>query len=882
MKIFDRLLSRDRLYDDLSAEIRAHLEEKTDALIASGMRPADARAAARHAFGNVTKMQEHGRDVWQWPTIDSVFQDLRFALRQLRRAPTMSAIVILTLGLGIAASTTVFSWTRSVLLEPVPGARDGNRLMALESTSASGSWLATSWLDFVDYRKYLTSLSGLAAAYPRRVALGDVNRAERRASELVSANFFDVLGVRPALGHFFPSSLDETPGARSTVVVSYGLWQSKWRGDSAVIGQPVLINGYPFTVAGVAPPEFRGSMPGQRIDLWVPVAMLGQIIPTGGWWLRDRGTRTFRVFARIKDGVSPDAARLEVEAFSKRMSEANADVSKGMGGSLLPIWKSHWGMQDGLRAPLIVLLAGCGLLLLIVCANAANLLLARAITRQRELGLRLALGAPRKRLLRQLLTEAGMLAFAGATLGVVASIWLTRALVALVPSFTGQNLVEPTVNGGVLAFAAAVAVGVTLLAGIAPALHGSRESFTDAMSGSRGASDGARATSLRRLLVAGERSLAVVALASAGLFDESLRDTRALSPGFDADGVAMASVSLTLAGYDSSRAKAVLSDVANRMSQDPGTVAASYADYLPLSIGRGSWEDLQVEGYAPPPTENMKLYRATIGPRYFDVLKVPVLEGRDFTAADDSARGRVMIVNDAFVRHFLPGRPAVGVRVHGWGSWFTIVGVVADTKTYRLSEGPTPFFYVPVRQVYRPENGYTFLVRSSMPADQTARRLEEVVHAEDRAIPVFGAMAFSTYVAGPLQAQLMATRLLTLLAVVAALLAAIGLYGVVSYATTQRTKEIGVRIALGAQPRDVARVVLGQSVVLLVVGIVVGVAGSLPVRALLLDWLYTKSGSGLGIFAAAAGTMALVTGLSTWLPARRAMRIDPLEALRAD
>jgi predicted permease len=611
--------------------------------------------------------------------------------------------------------------------------------------------------------------------------------------------------------------------------------------------------------------------------------MIGQIVPTGGWWLRDRGTRSFRVFARLNDGVTPQAARLEVEAFGKRMSEANGDVSKGMGAMLLPIWKSHWGMQDGLRTPLLVLLAGCGLLLLIVCANAANLLLARAISRRRELALRLALGAPRSRLLRQLLAEAGVLALGGALLGVVGAFWLVRALVVLMPSFTGQALVEPSVNAGVLAFAAVVAIAMTLLAGIAPAFHGSRETFADALSsGARGATGGAHATRLRQLVVTAEMALAVVALAGAGFVYQSFRDTQAVSPGFNPDGVAMASVSLTLAGYDSARGETVLRNVAERMTADPGTIAASYVDYVPLSFGQGSYEELQVEGYAPPPTENMKLRRAAIGPGYFDVLGVPLRQGRDFALGDDSLHAAVMIVNETFVRQFLSGRQALGVRVHGWGRWFTIVGVVADTKTYRLSEGPTPFFYVPVRQVYRPENGYTFLMRSSRPADETARRLEQIVHAEDATIPVYRTMPLSEYIAGPLVAQRVGTQLMTILAIVAAVLAAIGLYGVVSYTMTERTKEIGVRIALGAQRGDVVRVVLAQSGVLLGAGLAAGAVCVFPLRRVLSSVLYSSHDAGFGVVIATTVVMAVVTLASSWVPARKAMTVDPTVALRAD
>ncbi|HET7371981.1 MAG TPA: ABC transporter permease [Gemmatimonadaceae bacterium] len=878
-----RVLHRQRIYDDLSDEIRAHLDEKADELIAQGMSPAAARDAARRAFGNVTRVQEDGRESWQWPTIESFLMDVRYALRQLRRAPALSAIIVATLAIGIAATTTVFSWTQSVLLDPLPGAGEPGRVMALETTTASGSWTPTSWLDYIDFRKYLKSFDGLAAAYPTSLAIGDEAHTERRWGELVSANFFDVLRVRPALGGFFPSSVDEAPGAQPAVVIGYDLWQSRWHGDSAVIGSVVRINRFPFTIVGVAPAAFHGSMPGERIQIWVPAAMLGQIVPTGGWWLRDRGTRTFRVLARLGPGVTFGAARSEVESFAAVMAKANGDVSKGMGGRLMPLWQSHWGVQDALRAPLVVLLAACGLVLLIVCANAANLLLARATGRRRELGLRLALGAPRRRLLRQLLTEASVLAVTGSALGLLCTVWLAHSLRWLVPSFAAPSLLDPHVDAGVLAFTAVLAASVTLLAGIAPALHGSREALGDALNdGARGAAGSVHATFIRALLVASEMALAVIALVGAGLFYDSFRHTRAVSPGFDADHVAMASVSITLAGYDSAHGETFLRDVAERIRREPGVSAVSYTDYVPLSLGSGSWEDVRVEGYAPQPSENMKLFRAAIGPDYFAVLGIPLVAGREFTLDDDSAHTAVMIVNEAFVRHFLDGRAALGVRIHGWGRWFTIVGVSKDVKNYRLTEPPTPYFYVPVRQVYRPEYGYTFLARTEVPVDQTVRTIAQAVRSTDPTVPVFNSMRLTDYIEGPLQGQQAATRLLAILAGVASLLAAIGLYGVIAYAVAQQTKEIGVRIALGAQRSDVLRMVARQAGALLTVGLIAGLGGALALARLVSSMLYSVGAGDVAVFAAAAATMVAIALVATSVPARRAMNVDPLVALRAE
>jgi predicted permease len=879
----DRVLHRDRIYDDLSSEIRAHLEQKTDELAAQGMSRADARIAARRAFGNVTIIEEQGRETWQWPTIESFVMDVRYATRQLRRAPALSAIIIVTLAVGIAATATVFSWTRSVLLDPLPGAARADRVLALETTTASGSWTPTSWLDYIDFRKYLTSFDGLAAALPASLAVGDDERAERRPGELVSANFFDVLRVRPALGQFFPSTQNDAEGSQPVIVIGYDYWQARWHGDSAAIGSVVQVNHFPFTVVGVAPPTFHGSMAAERIDLWVPASMLGHIVPTGGWWLRDRGTRTFRILARLKDAVTASAARAEVVAFAKRMSDANGDVSKGMSALLLPLWKSHWGIQDGLRAPLLVLLAACGLVLLIVCMNAANLLLARAIVRRREFGLRLVLGAQRGRLLRQLITEASILAASGAALGLVCTVWLARSLHYLMPRFTSSALLDPHVDGTVLAFVVLLAVAVTVLAGIVPALHGSREGFGDTLSGSsRGAVGGRQASRLRGALVISEMSLAVISLAVAGLFYDSVRHMRGVSPGFDAEHVTMSAVSVTLAGYDSARAETLLRDVADRLRSQPGTEAVSYTDYVPLSLGPGSWEDLRIEGYTPEPSENMKLYRAAIGPDYFKVLHIPLLAGRDFTLDDDSAHTRVMIVNEAFVHHFLGQRAALGVRVRGWGQWFTIVGVAKDVKNYRVTERPTPYFYVATRQVYRPEGGYTFLVRSAMPADQTVRAIGQAVRASDPSVPVFNAMPLAEYISAPVQSQQTAARLLALLAALAALLAAVGLYGVVSYAMAQRTKEIGVRIALGAQSRDVLRMVAAQAAALLFIGLIMGLGGAVAVARVVSSMLFAVGTADVTVFAGAAGTMVVIAIVATVMPARRALKVDPLVALRTD
>jgi len=878
----DRLFRRRRIADDLAAEIQAHLDEKAEYLVAQGMSRDEAARMARRAFGNVTRLREQGHDTWQWPTVESVLMDARFALRQLRRAPLLASIIVLTLGVGVAATATVFSWTRAILMDPLPGAGDSGRVLALESLTASGTWTPTSWPDFRDLQRSLRTVDGLAAAYPITVAVGADTRTERQSTELVSANFFSVLRVEPALGRFFPPGRDNAAGGEADVVLGYRLWQRRFAGDSAIIGRVVRINRFPFTVIGVAPPTFHGSMPGEDIGLWVPAMMIGQILPTAHGPLDDRGWRTFRVLARLARGVSPAVARDEVHRVAAAIARANGGRSEGMSATLLPIWQSHWGLQDALRAPLLVLLGACGLVLLIVCANTANLLLARATGRRREFGLRLALGAPRRRLARQLLTEAAMLTVAGSALGLACSVWLVRMFRALLPA-VGPSLRDPAVDIVVLLFTVLIACLVTLVAGIAPALHGSRERLGDALGdASRGTTGGLHAMRLRSVFVVAEVALAVVALAGAGLFYDSYRHTRGVSPGFDPDHVAIGSVSLALAGYDSARADVFLSRVTEHVGREPGVSAASFTDYVPLSLGQGSWEDLQVEGYSPTRTENMKIYRAAIGPGYFDAMRIPLVSGRDFQASDDSAHAGVMIVNETFARHFLRGRSPLGIKVKGWGRWFTIVGVVRDTKIYRLTESSAPYFYVPVRQVYRPEYGYTFVARSRLSTDQAVASIEAAVRAADPGVATYGAMPLSDYVGEPLREQAAAAQLLGVMAILGLLLAAIGLYGVIAYAVGQRTREIGVRVALGAQPLDVLRVVASNIGVLVAAGLVTGLACVGALWQVVSTLLYDVHGGDLPVLAATSGLMVLVAVAAIAMPARRALRVDPILALRTD
>jgi len=814
--------------------------------------------------------------------METLIQDIRYGIRQLRKSPGFAAVAILTIAVGIGASTTIFSWIRSVLLNPLPGTGAPGQVVALEMVTPSGEWTPTSYLDFRDFRDHSKLLESMTVTCPMDLAVGNEREVQRTWGELVSGNYFDVLRVQPELGRFFSKAESgDEQNAHAVVIISDSLWKNRYHSDPSVVGTTVRINRFPYTIIGVAPENFHGSMPGLSFEMWSPATMFGQLSSTGDWMLRDRKTRMFRVLARLAPGVGIEQARSEVQSFAKELAQADADTNEGMSATLLPVWKSHYGIQESLLAPLSILMGACGVVLLIVCANVANLLLARTVTRHKELSIRLALGAPRSRLLRQILTESLLIAGAGALVGLVVSQWLGGSLRWLVPATALPDMLRPPVDLGVVFFAAVLAFAVAAIAGIAPAIHFARSDVNDALKeGGRTGGSGAHSHRVRGLLVSCEVALAVVALIGAGLFVKSFQLARAIQPGFDPRHVAVAQMNLSAAGYDAGQADSFRLRLQEALERQPGVTAVSYADYIPLSISAGSWEDLQIEGYVPGPNENMKIYRNLVSPGYFDLLKIPLLEGRDFNLRDDNTNQPVMIVTQSFVRRFLPHQEPVGQKIQGWGKWFTIIGVVEDSKIYRLTENPSPYFYVPIRQVYRPEMGLKFYVRTSAPVDDAVAALRREAQAIDPTVPVSGAMPLEEYIAASLFPQKIAASLLGTLSSIALLLAAIGLYGVMAYSVAQRTNEIGIRVALGAQPFDVLRMILREGLTLALPGLVVGALLAVALARVVSASLVEVSPGDPAIYVAAAVFTVFITLFAAAGPARRASKVDPMVALR--
>lgn len=813
--------------------------------------------------------------------METIWQDLRYSLRVLAKAPGFTAVAILTLAIGMGASVTIFSWVRAVLLNPLPGVAEPDRIVALESLTPDADWVPTSYLDFRDLRDNCKLMESMSVAKPVALAVGNEDNIERVWGEVVSGNFFDLLRVKPELGRFFsPAEVDHQQNAHPLAILSHSYWSSHYHADPRVIGAMVRINHFPYTIIGVAPKAFHGSMPGLTFDMWAPATMYGQLASTGDSTLLDRKWRTFRVLVRLAPGVSIEQARAEVQSHAKDMARDNADTNQGMSATLLPMWKAHYGIQDSLLGPLSILIAACGVVLLIVCANVANLLLTRASTRQKEFSTRLALGAQRSRLVSQVLTESFLIAAAGSVAGLAVVSWLRDSFGWLLPRSSVPTLARAPIDAGVLLFTLALGFAVALLAGIAPALHAAKGNVHEMLKEGGRTGSSVHSNRLRGLLVTSEMALAVVALIGAGLLVKSYRQMSDIRPGFDPEHVAVAQLDLSAASYDAQQADSFYQRLSEHLERQPGVAAVSYADYVPLSISAGSWEDLQIQGYVPLPGDNMKIYRSLVSPGYFGLMKIPILEGRDFNMRDDITAPPVMIVNQEFVRRYIATGIAVGRLVRGWGKWFRIVGVVQNSKIYRLTEAPQPYFYVPMRQIYRPEMGLVFYVRASSSISSAITALQRQAQAVDPAVPVFDVTSLNDIIAASLFAQRISASLLGVLGNVALLLAAVGLYGVMAYSVAQRTNEIGIRMALGALSRDVLRLVLGQAAKLAMMGVVVGIAVALALTRLMSTLLFGVSATDPTTFAGVALLLVVVALAASYIPVRRAMKLDPVVALR--
>lgn len=824
--------------------------------------------------------QHDSSHVWQF--LQTFGQDLRFSLKIFVANPKFTLIAVFTLGLGIAVNATVFSWIDNLLLHPYPAVSDTKDLALIETQTLAGEHLvATSYVDYRDYRDNLKLVSAIAIARFTPVTMGSQGNAERAWAELVSANYFDVLRLKPVLGRFFsPEEAVERPGAFPLAVISYRLWQNRYHADRSVLGQSLRLNRHVLTIIGVAPPNFRGTTVGFVYDVWIPITMANEM-GTGGATLTYRGCRDLTsTLVRLKPGVTLAQAGEETSALARRLAAAYPESNSGVDVTVVPVWAGHLGAQGILLKPLQILSVICALLLVIVCANVANLLLARAVARQKEFAIRLAFGARRTRLIRQLLTETLLLATAGAGLGILFLLWMAQWLNRLHPSIDFPIDIRGGLSFPTLGFTVAIVFVVTIASGLAPALLSSRGNLNATLNeGGRSGTSGARSHRLRALLVGIEVALATVALVSAGLFVRSFRNAVRIEPGFDTRNVAVSQFYLSNAGYTAQEQWAFCRTLRERMEAAPSVVGVTYTDFVPLSTPGSSPQDqVVIEGYVPAPNEQMLLHRATVSPGYFQFMGIRMLEGRDFTERDDSSAPFVIIVNETFAHRFFRSASPVGRTIHFAHNPATIIGEVKDSKYNSPGEAASPFFYLPFRQMFFPGLNFSILVKTT--GDPTAvlpvLRREALALNQDahfRSLPFSDAVAYSLY------PQKVAASLLTAIGVLCLVLASLGLYSVMSYAVSQRTQEFGIRMALGASRLKVLEMVARQSLLLALPGLLVGIAAAVVGLHFFSAMLIGVSATDPLTFLVAAIILLVVSLVASYLPARRALQINPIVAL---
>ena len=810
--------------------------------------------------------------------------DLRYALRQLLRSPGFTTVAVLSLALGLGINTTIFSVVSGLLLRPLPVA-DPERLAAVFTSDFSGpAFGGSSYVDYTDLRDRARSFEALAAVLMEPMNVASTGSAEVVAGQFVSGNFFQVIGRPAAHGRLLQPS-DDRAGAPPAVVISHAFWRRRFGSDPAVIGQVVGIGGQQATIAGVAPEEFTGIVRGLRVDIWVPFAF-HPIIHPGSDELTSRGARGLSIVGLLRPELPPRAAEAELRTlaaqFQAAYREAWTDV-RGAGRRLTLVPESELRVLPQIRGGVLggsaLLLGVAALVLLIACANLANLLLARAAIRRREIAVRLSLGAGRARLVRQLLTESVLLAGAGGVLGVVAALWSTDLIGRIqVPGpFPVELDFAPDFR--VLAFALAASMLTGVLMGLAPALQASKP---DTVSALRDDASGVARTRLRGAFVVAQIAMSLVLLVAAGLFIRSLRNASSIDPGFSTRRALLVGVDLSLVGYDEDRGRTFFRTMRERLAALPSAESVSLTTIVPLGLNSAR-RSLSVRGYTPSPGEEMEFHVASVGPQYFETMGVELARGRGFTEQDRREAPGVVVVNESFARRFWPGQDPLGKELGLGGEegpWSTVVGVARDGKYTSRGEDPKPFYYIPIDQEYR--STATFIVRTAGDPRQLAGPARAAVADVDATVPIIEMRTLAENLDLSLLPIRIAGIMLGGFGVLGLVLASIGLYGVMAYIVGQRTREVGIRMALGAQRRDVVALVLRYGARLVAIGLMTGLVLAIALSQLVRGFLFGLSPVDPVTYVGVALLLALVALLASWLPAQRAMRVNPMVAMRSE
>ena len=871
---------RARFESEMADEVQFHVDARAAELQETGLSPYDALRQARIEFGSAPLVREDSRTAWRFLWLDHLAADLRFGLRMLRRSPGFSLLAILCLTLGIGANAAVFSWIEGILFRPYPAVAHQETLLALAGTARGESGSTdVSWPDFIDLRKNCTLIDSFMVSKIMGTTLSIGDRAERTTGSIVSANYFDALGVHPTLGRGFELGEDLGRNAHPVTVISYQLWQGRFHGDPEIVGKTQRLNGVQHTIVGVAPEAFYGTFVGWAMQFWVTASM-EEIFEAGGYKLEDRGARWIEAFVRLKPGVTREQAQQEISAVAKRLETDYPETNRGRGIKLWPLWQTPFNNAGTLLPMLGIMLAVVVFVLLIACANVGNLLIVRSFARRHEMTVRAAVGAGRGRLLQPLLTEGLILSAFAAAGGLLIAHWCRHALVLLFPARGGVAMNLPgEIDWRVLALSAGVCLIATLLFGLVPAIHTSKIDLAAALKSEMGGVVGGRGKSwLRSSLVLVQVSLSFVMLVGAGLLIESLQRIRSSSPGFSTQGVLTTAVDLLGAGYDTPRAKTFQDELINRVQALPGIDSAALARLTPLGYRSYSSTKIAVDGYQAPPDEQPMVEFNEVGPAYFATMGIPLVSGREFARTDNETAPLVAIVNETMAAQYWPGKNPIGERVQVKGRWMQVLGVAKDSKYRSVRETPKSFFYVPLLQNFSVQAGLN--IRTRLAPERMAAALAREVHALDANLAPYEVITLQEQVDRSTSPQQVAVTLLGILGGLALLLATIGLYGVMSYVVSQGNRELGLRMALGAGASDLLRLVMSHGLALTAGGVVLGAVVALGLTRLLGDLLYKVSPRDPLAFGSAFAVLMIASLAACFLPAWRAARTDPARALR--
>ena len=887
MKILHRIVNllrnlsrKEAVEGDLDRETRSFLDLLIEEKTTAGMSWKEARREALIELGGSEQLKEKVREVRMGNMIEVFWQDVRFGLRMLRRSPGFTAVAVLTLALGIGANTAIFTFMKAFAIDYLPGIPEPSRLTAMPGMNQDGSgccW-GVSYLNLKDYDERAELFEGILGWELITVNLQSGGPVERVKGTIVTGNYFDVLGVNTSLGRTFQPEEDKTPGTHPVAVISHKLWQRHFNADPAVPGRGVTINNHPYTVIGVLPERLGGAVPGFAFDIFIPAMMEARLWPSrSGNMSGSRGAAWLDPMGRLKPGVTIEQAKAEIDRISLQLEEEYPGINKDRTLGVFTLTQSPLGIQGRLVPVLSTLMAIVGLVLLVACANVANLLLARAAGRRKEIALRMALGAARGRIVRQLLTENILLAILAGGAGLLAAGWAIRGLVGLMPPVEVPLSFNTGVDRYVLIFSLGVSLLTGLLFGLLPALRASNFNLVSALKDSAGSSR--RRLRLQSGLVIAQVVFSVVALVSAGLFLRSMRSAQNFDAGFNPENALMLSLDLFPNGYTPERGRLFYAQLLEQVNALPGVVSATLARRPPLiQRGQRGTGFSEIEGYQTGPEERLSSLYDSVGPGYFRTLEIPLVAGRDFAPEDRTGSPPVTIVNETFAQKFWPGQDPLGKRIRRGDTWIEVVGVAKNVKISSLSEQNRHYIYAPHQQVYEPD--MTLIVRSSVEPASLTDPIRRVAQSLDPALPLFRVMTLRQHFNLSLSPQRAAGSGAGVIGLLALGLAAVGLYGVVSCSVSQQTHEIGVRLALGARQQDVLWMVIRRGLGLTCIGLALGLAAAFGLSQTISSLLFGISPADPFTYAGISLLLLVAALLACLVPARRATKVDPMVALR--